>query len=130
MSTSTFMLSPTERLTGIRRERYTKPRSGRDIAYVVCDRLGQMEFIGQKIPLLVAAINEAVGEGQYARVSVNGLWESVDRTDGRAGPWCKGRWRVRAVSLEHACEEFERERVAHDRAAVVAGQPSRYAIRA
>lgn len=127
-SPSTFVLAASEKLAGIRKEKYTKPRSGRDIAYVVCDRLGRLEFIGQKLPLLAAAINQHVGDEQWARVSVNGLWECVDRCTGRTGPWCKGRWRVKSVDLERACEEYERERAAHDQAVIVAGQPSCYAI--
>ena len=127
---STFVLAPTERLTGIRKEKWTKPRGGRDVAYVVCDRLGELEFIAQKLPLLVAAINEHVGSEPWARVSVNGMYECVDRTDGRTGPWCKGRWRVKSVDLASAVDEYERERAAHDRAVIVADQPACYAIRA
>ena len=56
----TFVLAPSETLAGIRKEPYTKPRGGRNIAYVVCDRLGKLSLIGQKLPLLVAAINESV----------------------------------------------------------------------
>ena len=126
----TFVLAPSETLAGIRKEPYTKPRGGRNIAYVVCDRLGKLSLIGQKLPLLVAAINESVDGEPWAKVSVNGLWESVDRTDGRTGPWCKGRWRVKSVELERACQEYEGERATHERALIVAGQPSCYAIRA
>ena len=61
---SAFLLAPTERLVGIRKEKYTKPRGGRDIAYVVCDRLGRLELIGQKLPLLVQAINQHVEAGE------------------------------------------------------------------
>jgi hypothetical protein len=125
---STFVLAPSERLAAIRKEKYTKPRGGRDVAYLVCDRLGKLELIGQKLPLLVAAINANVGGEPWARVSVNGLWESVDRSDGRVGPWCKGRWRVKSVELEKACQEYEGERAAHETAVIVAGQPSCYAI--
>ena len=82
------------------------------------------------LPTISHAINQYVGDEQWARVSVNGLWESIDREDGRTGPWCKGRWRVKSVDLERACDEYERERAAHDQAMVVAAQPSCYAISA
>ena len=128
-SATTFEISKAERLAGITKEKWTKPRSGRMIAYVVRDRLGQHVFLGQKLPQLCEAINERVRGEPWARVSANGLWESVDRIDGRTGPWCKGRWRVCSVDLEHACEEYERARLAHERAVVVAEQPACYAIR-
>ena len=127
---TTFALAASEHLAGIRKEKYTKPRGGRNIAYVVSDRLGKLELIGQKLPHIAAAINESVAGEPWARVSVNALWESVDRREGRAGPWCKGRWRVKSVELERACQEYESERAAHERAVIVAGQPSCYAIRA
>lgn len=123
----TFTLQPSEKLAGIRKEKWTKPRDGKDVAYVVVDRLGQCEFIGQKIPLLVDAINEQASE-PCARVSINGLWVSVDKTDGYAGPWCKGRWRVRSVELDAACEEYERARPHHQKAIIVADQPSCYVV--
>ena len=125
---STFVLAPTERLAGIRKEKWTKPRGGRDVAYLVCDRLGQLEFLAQKMPLLCDAINRHVEAQAWAKVSVNGLYESVDRTDGRTGPWCKGRWRVKSVDLEAAVGEYERERASHERAVIVADQPACYAI--
>ena len=129
-ATSTLVLAPSETLAAIRKEKYTKPRGGRNIAYVVCDRLGKLSLIGQKLPLLAAAINDSVGDEVWARVSVNGLWESVDRSDGRAGPWCKGRWRVKSVELERACQEYEKERASHERAVVMTREPSCYVIRA
>ena len=102
----------------------------KDIAYVVSDRLGQLEFLAQKLTLLAEAINQEVEQEAWARVSVNGLWESsTGRTTGRAGPWFKGRWRVQCLDLERAIEAYERERSAHARAVIV-GQPACYAIRA
>ena len=125
---STFVLAPSERLAGIRKEKYTKPHGGKAIAYIISDRLGELEFLGQKLERLCSAINQHVGDEQWARVSVNGLWESIDRTTGRTGPWCKGRWRVTSVELERACEEYERERTRHIQSMIVADQPSCYAI--
>ena len=127
---SVVVLSPSEKLASIQKEKYTKPRDGRDIAYVVSDRLGQLEFLGQKLPLLAEAINKEVGQEAWARVSVTALWESADRKGVRAGPWCKGRWRVQCFELERAVEAYEKERSAHLRSVIVAGQPSCYAIRA
>ena len=129
MATS-LVLAENERLTGIRKERYTKPRDGRDVAYLVCDRLGQVGFLAQKLRPLVQVINQHVETEAWARVSVNGLWESIDRTDGKVGPWVKGRWKVRSVDLERAVDGFEQERAVHNRAVIVADSTSCYAITA
>jgi hypothetical protein len=121
-------LTPTERLTAVTKEKWTKKSSGSDVAYIVQDRLGHWQFIGQKLPYIRAAINEhATRDEPWARVSVNGLWESVDREDGRVGPFVKGRWKVRKADLHDAREMFERGRARHEMAIVV-GNPDCYAV--
>ena len=130
---TTFVLEPSQRLARIEREKWTKPHAGQDVVYIVSDRLGQVgPFLGQKLPPLVAVINGLVDDAPWARVSVNALYDCVDRVDGRSGPYCKGRWRVTRVALDRACEAYAEARGAHEhvlaRATVVADQPACYAI--
>ena len=127
---ATFYLTPTERLTAVAREKWTKRSScGSSVAYIVQDRLGHWQFIGQKLPSIRAAINEhATRQEPWTRVSVNGLWESVDREeDGPSVPFVKGRWKVRKADLHDAREMFERGRARHEMAIVV-GNPACYSV--
>ena len=115
-----FTLDKGETLVGVRKERYTKPRAGRSAAFLVQDRLGKWTLVAQKLPLLADAINQHVAGDHSARVSTNGLWESVDRVGVRTGPWLKGRWLVKSVPLESVNHAFEQARRAHERCVVVA----------
>ena len=114
-----IVLERHERLAGVRKEPYTKPRHGRAFAYVVADRLGRWSFVGQKLPLICRVINHTVDD-PTSRVSLNGMWHTADRVDGRAGAYCKGRWRVRRVDLDDVVHEYAAEQAAHERAVVCA----------
>jgi hypothetical protein len=125
----TTELAPTQRLAGVQKEPHAKRRRGAAVAYLVVDREGEWAILGQKLHLLSRWINDHVVDGSpWARVSTTGLWGSVDRTDGRHGGWHKGRFRIRSVCLERAIEEWEATRTAYAKSAIVADQPSCYAI--
>ena len=124
-----FILHSGERLTSVSREPYTKRRKGRAIGYVVCDRLGRWNFVGQKLPLICKVINSIPGANDpLSRVSLNGMWQSADRIEGRAGPYCKGRWMVRRVDLDDVCAEVDKERTTHEHAVVCADELSCYRV--
>ena len=122
------VLTSEQSLKGVRKERHAKRRSDRDVAYLVVDRLGEWTLLGQKLPLLTAWINEHAAGAECDRVSVNGLWSNLDRSDGRVGGWHKGRWRINAVDLERASDAFESKRASSAKAALIAGEPSCYAL--
>ena len=124
-----FTLDKGETLVGVRKERYTKPRAGRSAAFLVQDRLGKWTLVGQKLRLIAAAISEHASEDDpWATVSTNGLWGSIGRVNGKAGPFLKGRWMVTAVDLDEAGHAFERSRQAHERCIVVCDDFDRYLV--
>ena len=123
-----LVLSPSQKLTGVRKEPHAKRRSEHPVAYVVVDKLGEWTLLGQKLQLIAAYINERIADESFERVSTNGLWSNLDRNDGRVGGWHKGRWRINAVELDRASDAFESKRVASGKSAIVAAEPSCYAI--
>lgn len=123
------VLAPTEYLKCVRKERHAKCRRGAEVAFVVVDRERQWALLGQKLQLMSKWINANIVDGKsWNRVSTTGLWGSVGRVDGRE--WHKGRFKVRAVDLGRAIEEFERTRAAYSNSAVVASELGAYAIAA
>lgn len=125
---TTRVLAPAERLAAVRKEPFAKRRKQNAVCYMVIDRQGEWTLLGQKIKALSAAINQHVADEAWARVSTTGLWGSCDVTDSRIGGWHKGRWRIRSISLDSATAEFEAQRAASKQSAVVAHEPSCYAI--
>lgn len=124
-----FLLQPSQQLTGVWREPYTKRRHGRAFGYLVGDRLGRWNFVGQKLPLICKTINEYPGaHDAMSKVSLNGLWQAADRIDGRAGPYCRGRWTVRRVDLDDVCAELEKERQMHACSVVCADELTCYQV--
>ena len=122
------MLAPTQRLTGVHKEWHTRKQQGQDVCYVATDRLGEWTVITQKLPLLAAWINDTLGDEPGARVSTTALYHGVGREDSRVGAWVKGRWKVRAVGLDRATDEFNSER--RGMGVVVAAEPTCYVVRA
>ena len=88
------------------------------------DRTGDWTLLSQKLPLLTAYINSNLAD-QWGKVSTTGLYEAVDRTNGRVGGWHKGRWRVKMVPLADAREVFEVAKRDHKYAAVLATKLAR-----
>ena len=124
------VLSQTERLAGVHRERHTKQRNNSSVVYLVSDRQREWVVMGQKLPQLSAWINQNVTNNGNAweRVSTTGLWGNCDRVSGRVGGWHKGRWRVKSVELGRASDEFEALRAESAKAVVVADDLKCYAI--
>ena len=112
-----------QRLTRVYKDVHAK----RDVAYLVEDRQREWVILCQSLPLLARWINENVSSGcTWERVSVTGLFENIDRTDGRHGGWHKGRYRVRRVPLAQSSAEFEAMRKECTHAVVVAGRLGGY----
>ena len=127
----TMYLDPSQHLAGVRKERYTRKKDGKDICYLVLDRFGKIALISQKLPAVTDFINTHVvrQDEPWTRVNTVGLWEILDRTGGRVGGWHKGRFRVMSVDLESAPERFEEARREHEQAAVI-GAPACYQVSA
>ena len=124
----TVVLQPTQRLAGVRKEWHTRRQGGKDVAYVVSDRLGEYAVISQKLALLTQWIN-AQADSKGSRISTTALYEGADRgSETRDGEYVKGRWKVRTVDLDKASEEFERARQASSRGTIVAAEPSCYVV--
>lgn len=125
---TTFYLTPTERVTAVEREKWSKTDHGVDRAWVVQDRLGMWQFIGQKLPHVREAINtHAVRDEPWSQVSVSALWETTGKVTKRSGPFCKGRWIVKRCDLESARQLFNSARDDH-RVAIIVGDPSKYQV--
>jgi hypothetical protein len=125
---SSVVLQPSQRLAGVRKEWHTRKQGGKDVAYVVSDRLGEYALISQKLALLTQWINEQA-DCKGSRISTTALYEGADRgSETRDGEYVKGRWKVRTVDLDKASEEFERARQASSRGTIVAAEPSCYVV--
>ena len=115
------------RLASVKKEWHTRKRRGREVAYIAISRDRSWALLSQKLSLLSEWINSNLTEGEpCSKVSTNGLYENVDCTDGRAGGWHKGIWRITSVDLERVCDTFEKVLGGCVNAAVVASQPECY----
>ena len=120
---STMLLDSSTRLVRVHRDFASK----KDIVYLVVDRSREWVILCQSLPLVVKWINENISNGDsWDRVTVTGLFESLNRTDGRNGGWHKGRFRVCSVPLTQSRDVFEGVRTNYANAAVVSGMPNRY----
>ena len=116
---SAVVLSSTQRLA--RAHKGAK----RDVAYLVVDRQREWAIFATSLPRLARFINDNLSSGHaWDRVSVTGLFESLNREDGRHGGWHKGRYRVRRMPLADSAPEFEAVRARCAHAAVVAARPT------
>ena len=128
MKGSTVMLQPSQRLTGVHKEWHTRKQRGKDVAYIVSDRLGEYALITQKLPLLTQFINERA-DHKGARISTTALYVGADRSkESRDGAYIKGRWKLQTVmDLKEATKEFERARKENVHSVIV-GEPACYVV--
>ena len=112
-----IQLSPHQRLGALPKDTHSK----RPVAYLLVDRLKEWCVLCQSLPLLAKWINENVSNGERCeRVTVTGLFENMNKTNGSSGGWHKGRYRVSTVSLgQDASNAFDSVRGDHKCAAVV-----------
>ena len=90
-------------------------------------QIREWAILAMSLPKLARFINDNLSSGQaWDRVSVTGLFESLNREDGRHGGWHKGRYRVRRMPLADSAPEFEAVRARCAHAAVVAARPGGY----
>ena len=123
MMASVLVLPRTQRLTTVGRDYHAK----RKVVYLVEERSGLILLLGQSLPRIVDYINTYLSSGDHwDRATVTGIFESIDRTDGRNGGWHKGRFRTRAVPIEEASDAFEAARADFETAAIVTGKPTLY----
>ena len=112
-----------QRLARIHRDFATK----KDVCYLAESRQKDLVLLCQSIPLLAQFINHNVSNGEpWDRVSVTGLFEAIDRRDGRYGGYHKGKFRLSCVPLAKGAEKLESMRGEYQKAMVVAGSPHRY----
>ena len=125
----TIYLGPSQQLAGVRKERHARKKDGKDVCYLIVDRLGKMALLSQKLKTASDFINRQLVDPDepWTRVNTVGLWEILNRTDGRVGGWHKGRFRVASVDLESAPARFAEARRSHERAAVL-GVPACYEV--
>ena len=119
---SCILVDATQRLATVGKDQFAKKK----VVYIVTDRSREWFIMCQSLPLLAKWINDHVCEASSERVSVTGLFENMNRTDGRHGGWHKGRFRIQVVALNNACAVFEHERAGFAKAVVIAGMPQRY----
>ena len=118
-----MVLESEQRVAGVLRDVHAK----NDVAYILTSRSRDWIVLSQSLPLLAAWVNEKLAcDEQWDKVSVTGLFESLNRTGGRNGGWHKGRFRVRSVPLADSGDAFEVARGEYANAAIVQGMPFRY----
>lgn len=117
----TTYLKPSERITGIQKEHHVRSKDGKVVCFLLLDRYKKVIILTQKLTAACDFINKNIvqHEEKWAKVNLNGLFENLDRTDGRAGGYHKGRWRVISVKIEEACAKFDEARKEYEIAAVV-----------
>ena len=111
-----------QRLARIHRDFATK----KDVVYLAESRNKDLLLLCQSVPKLAEFINDNLTEEQWDRVSVTGIFEAINRRDGRRGGFHKGRFRVSCVPRNEASEKLESLRGEYQKALVVAGSPHRY----
>ena len=119
-----LVLRANERLAAVGRDYHSKS----DQAYIVTDRFNEYVVMSQSLPLLAKWINSNVTCAEaWDRVTHTGLFENIDRIDGRNGGFHKGRWRIKRVPLKASRRVFESERArGYGQAVVVASMPGSY----
>ena len=130
MKAETMYLDKSQHLAAIQKERHTRTKKdGKDICYLIIDRMGKIALCSQKLTAVTEFINTNLvnPDEPWTRVNVVGMWEILNQTGGRVGGWHKGRFRVMSVDLESAPEKFEEARREHEQAAVI-GVPACYQV--
>ena len=130
MKAETMYLDKSQHLAVIRKERHTRTKKdGKDICYLIIDRMGKIALCSQKLTAVTEFINTNLvhPDEPWTRVNVVGMWEILNQTGGRVGGWHKGRFRVMSVDLESAPEKFEEARREHEQAVVI-GVPACYQV--
>ena len=126
MKCTSTVLSPKQRLACVRKEAHNT----KGVVYICVDRNNEWAILCQSLPKLAKWINENLSNGEvWDRVSVTGLFESMNRTDSRNGGWHKGRFRVQSIPLDRSEEIFESVRQQCSKAAVVAASLQKYDCR-
>ena len=116
------VLSPQQKIT-----RMYQDHSAKGLAYLVFSRDNEWLLMSQSLPMISRFLNSRLSNGQkYDMVSVTSLHDNRNKTDGRGGGFCKGKWRVRTVSLEECATEFERNRDDFENAVILAANPKMY----
>ena len=103
---SVMSLAYGTKLAGVERE-----WNARDRVYIVLDRWTEGRLlVSQRLPRIAEYTNTHLCTHECERVSVAGMYDAVNRTDGSHRGWHKLRWRVLSVPLETAASEIESRR--------------------
>eukprot|EP00966_Prymnesium_polylepis_P077935 1806702-Prymnesium_polylepis.1 len=122
------IVRPNEHLIGIRKERNSRQHHGQACVYFIMDKHRQYVLVAQKLHSAKAFIDQKLALDASDRVSVSGLYNCMDTSEGRHSGFHKNRWRCISAPLEDAPMKFERVREGYDRAVVI-GSGSEYEIR-
>tara|TARA_B110001452_G_C14904155_1_gene316018 strand:- start:57 stop:449 length:393 start_codon:yes stop_codon:yes gene_type:complete len=114
---SAILIGEKQRLHGsLPKDRYAK----KDVAYIVIDRAQGWVVLSQSLPLMTKWLNSNLSSGEkWDTVSTTGLFENMNRTDGRHGGFHKGRFRIISVPLAKSREVFETLRKGKEKSAIV-----------
>ena len=113
------VIKPEERIVMIRREPYSRKHNGELVQWFVADKYGRVLLSGGKLSALQNYINSHV-ETHHDKVHLSGLYESMERTDGRTGGWYLNRWMVSTTPLNDAPAVLEKLRPEYERVVMVA----------
>ena len=118
-----YSLGSSQHLASVAKDYHAK----KDVVYLMMCRNHDYLVMTQSLPLLAKWVNDNLSCGeQWDRVTVTGLHNCLNCTDGRNGGWHKGRFRVRTLPLATSRDEFEAAREGFSKAVIVAGMPRRY----
>jgi hypothetical protein len=107
-----------ERVVDIRRERYSRKHNGHVVQWFVADKHGTLLLSSGKLSALQHYINAHV-EAPHDRVHLSGLFETMERTEGRTGGWYLNRWLVSTTPITDAAAVLEKLRRDYQRVVMV-----------
>ena len=115
--TVTLIVEPKQRVIGrLPKDKFAKL----DVGYLVFDRSRDWIMLSQSLPQMVKWINENVSSGdRWDRVSLTGMFESINKSEGRNGGFHKGRYRIQTVPRASAMEAFETQRRRYRNSAII-----------
>jgi hypothetical protein len=109
--TVTLIVEPKQRVIGrLPKDKFAK-RDIRSLDWIV---------LSQSLPQMVKWINENVSSGEvWDRVSLTGMFENINKSNGRNGGFHKGRYRIQTVPRASAMEAFETQRRRYRNSAII-----------
>ena len=118
------VLQPTEKLTKLRPDwKVRRTRDGDHRVFLCEDRVARQLLLAQKVTLLAEHLSKLAAD-RSSRISTTSLYNIISNDgSGLNGGYSKHRYKVTALPLRQAVEEFEAARSSFD-SAVVLGSKS------